>query len=273
MDALTNQAVDNNTLPVASITGDDAVTEGTPATFTVTLPSTPAASVTVNLTIGQTGDFVTSANRGAKTVTMGTMVSATHTVATVDDSTGEANGAVTATLDTGTGYTVASVPSNAASVTVNDADDDCYTTDTTVSWATDTLTDLAEDCTALLSLKDTLRGTASLNWSRTVRMDHWDGLTASNNIAGTPQRVKRLWLSSKSLTGTLPPALGRLTSLLHLQLENNQTERGDPDHVRRHDPPPDQLAIPLSPQKYPAELQPAGGVGSAEAAGNPDRVV
>ena len=38
---------------------------------------------------------------------------------------------------------------------------------------------LAEDCATLLGLKDTLSGTASLNWANTLYMDSWDGITVS----------------------------------------------------------------------------------------------
>ena len=98
----------------------------------------------------------------------------------------------------------------------------CSTTDTAVSWATGTLTDLATDCTTLLGLKDTLRGSATLNWSTGTRMDQWDGLDGTNYIGGTPPRVKRLDLSEKSLTGSIPPALGDLTNLERLDLDENQ---------------------------------------------------
>ena len=228
--ALSNEAVANNT-PVASIAGGAAVTEGGSATFTVTLSPVPTADITVNLTITQTGTFVADTDLGAKTVTVGTTGTATYPVATENDSTGEPAGAVIATLNTGTGYTVASEPDNTASVTVND-DDSCLTTDTAVSWATGTLTDLALDCTTLLNLKDTLQGTALLNWSRTVQMDQWNGFTGSNSIAGTPPRVERLWLiGGVNLTGIIPPELGSLTTLTALVLSNHQLSENIPPEL------------------------------------------
>ena len=74
---------------------------------------------------------------------------------------------------------------------------------------------LAEDCTTLLGLKDTLRGTASLNWAD--NMDSWDGIT----VSGTPARVTELSLAGNGLDGTIPPALGDLTHLVLLDLPNN----------------------------------------------------
>ncbi len=102
--------------------GTSPVTEGTDATFTVTATPAPRPSQSVNLTVTQSGSFVASGELGSsKTVTIGTSGEATYTVPTVDDSTVEVNGSVTVTVNSGTGYTVASAPNNAATVTVLDA--------------------------------------------------------------------------------------------------------------------------------------------------------
>ena len=124
--ALTDQTVTNDTgKPEASIFRDhSAVTEGNPASFTVTLDPVPATDVDVNLTITQMGDFVADTDElGAKTVTVPTQGSATYTVDTEGDSTDEPNGAVIVTLgaDTGTDYVVHPMYS-AAGVAVNDND-------------------------------------------------------------------------------------------------------------------------------------------------------
>ena len=108
--------------PVVSITGGSAVTEGGSATFTVSASPAPSANLTVNLTISQTGSFVAAGNLGSKTVTVPTSGSATYSVATVNDSADEANGAVAAALATGTGYSLHAT-NRSASVTVNDNDD------------------------------------------------------------------------------------------------------------------------------------------------------
>ena len=102
--------------------GTSPVTEGTAASFTVTADPAPR-SQSVNLTVTQSGSFVASGDLGSsKTVTIGTSGEATYTVPTQDDSTVEANGSVTVTVNSGTGYTVASAPNNAATVTVEDDD-------------------------------------------------------------------------------------------------------------------------------------------------------
>ena len=76
---------------------------------------------------------------------------------------------------------------------------------------------LVQDCLALLALKDALRGTASLNWSASSAVSGWDGVT----VSGTPKRVTTIDLRSKSLGGTLPAGLARLTKLSVLRLGGN----------------------------------------------------
>ena len=103
--------------------GMSPVMEGTAASFTVTATPAQRTSQSVNLTVTQSGSFVASGDLGgSKTVTIGTSGEATYTVPTVDDSTVEANGSVTVTVNSGTGYTVASAPNNAATVTVENND-------------------------------------------------------------------------------------------------------------------------------------------------------
>ena len=74
------------------------------------------------------------------------------------------------------------------------------------------------DCVTLLGLKDTLRGMATLNWSVDTAITSWDGV----RVQGSPHRITDLILTSKNLTGTIPPDLSRLDGLENLSLENNQ---------------------------------------------------
>ena len=76
---------------------------------------------------------------------------------------------------------------------------------------------LVQDCEALLVAKDTLRGTATLNWSKDLAIGSWDGITTS----GTPSRVTELDLSNESLSGTIPAELGTLFELTTLDLRSN----------------------------------------------------
>ncbi len=106
-------------IPVVSVTGGAGVTEGGNASFTVTANPAPASALTVSVTVSARGDY--GATTGSRTVTIPTAGSATFTVATTNDGNDEADGSVTATMNTGNGYTV-SASQGAATVSV--ADDD-----------------------------------------------------------------------------------------------------------------------------------------------------
>ena len=109
-------------VPVITITpGASPVTEGVGASFTVNANPAPAANLDVTVAVTQSGDFVASSNRGAKTVTIAAnATSKVYTVPTENDMVDEANGSVTVTVNNGQGYTVGSTA--AATVTVNDDD-------------------------------------------------------------------------------------------------------------------------------------------------------
>ena len=104
--------------PEISIAAGTDVTEGGDAVFTITADPAPHTDLDVAVEITQSGAFVST---GVRTVTIGTTGTATLTVAATDDSTDEADGTITATVDTGTGYTVSSTDGAA---TVNVSDDD-----------------------------------------------------------------------------------------------------------------------------------------------------
>ena len=75
---------------------------------------------------------------------------------------------------------------------------------------------LLADCETLLEARDALRGTGTLNWSVDTAIGSWDGVT----VDGTPQRVTKLELANKSLTGTIPSVLTKL-KLTTLKLAGN----------------------------------------------------
>ena len=77
---------------------------------------------------------------------------------------------------------------------------------------------LVRDCELLLSVKETLAGTATLNWSVDTAMSGWEGV----NTGGQPLRVTSLNLNGKSLGGSIPPELANLYALTTLNLNNNQ---------------------------------------------------
>ncbi len=106
-------------VPVVSITAGGDVTEGDSITFTLTASPPPAGPLDVTATVTAAGDWGAAA--GQRTVTIPASGTATLTVATADDHTDEPDGTITATLNSGDGYTV-SATQRAATVSV--ADDD-----------------------------------------------------------------------------------------------------------------------------------------------------
>ena len=102
--------------PEITISGGAGITEGGTATFTISANPAPASPITVNVGVSQSGAWGAS---GASTITV-SGATATYTIATSDDQVDEPNGSVTATVQSGSGYTVGS----ASSASVNVADDD-----------------------------------------------------------------------------------------------------------------------------------------------------
>ena len=109
------------TTPELFIAAGTGVTEGGSASFTITARPAPSAALTVAVTVSQRGDYAAPGATGARQVTVPTGGTASFTVATVDDAADEADGSVTATLASGTGYTV-SASQGAATAAVSDND-------------------------------------------------------------------------------------------------------------------------------------------------------
>ena len=76
---------------------------------------------------------------------------------------------------------------------------------------------LIDDCNALLTARDTLAGTATLNWSKDLAMASWDGI----RLGGSPQRVHYILLTDQELDGNIPAYLGDLTELRRIDLDEN----------------------------------------------------
>ena len=77
---------------------------------------------------------------------------------------------------------------------------------------------LVQDCSMLLSAKDTLAGSATLNWSASTRINDWNGVTV------TPRPVpyvRVLLLTEVGLTGSIPAALGGLEDVRRIDLDYN----------------------------------------------------
>ena len=120
VDGIATQTVVRPAVPEVSITAVGGIAEGGDATFTVSAIPAPAAALTVDVTVSQSGDFGVSP--GSHTVTIPASGSVTLTVATTNDSVDEAHGSVTAAVGAGTGYTVSGA-AGSASVAVADDDD------------------------------------------------------------------------------------------------------------------------------------------------------
>ena len=111
---------DGPALPVISVTSDGDVPEGADASFTVTANPAPDADLDVSVTVSAEGDY--GAATGQRTVTVSTGGIVSFAVGTTDDTTDETDGSVTATVNTGSDYTV-SATQGAATVAVSDNDD------------------------------------------------------------------------------------------------------------------------------------------------------
>ena len=88
---------------------------------------------------------------------------------------------------------------------------------------------LVADCEVLLEVRDTLAGTASLDWLASTSIGDWDGVT----LGGTPRRVTGLGLANRRLTGSIAVALGSLAELQSLLLSNNQLTGEIPGELAR----------------------------------------
>ncbi len=121
--AATPQAETPAAVPELSLAAGPAVDEGGSATFTVHADPAPAADLTVELTVAQSGDVLGAPGAGSRQVTLAAgAASATLAIATADDGADEADGSVSVSLDAGAGYTIAAGQA-AGTVAVRDNDE------------------------------------------------------------------------------------------------------------------------------------------------------
>ena len=92
---------------------------------------------------------------------------------------------------------------------------------------------LADDCAALLSAKDILAGSGSLDWSVDVPITQWPGVIATQSNDEDPARVVALNLTTSGLSGEIPPALGDLSALQALHLYGNELTGPIPPELGR----------------------------------------
>ena len=117
------QAEEQPATPELSLSAGSAVDEGGNATFTVTADPAPQSDLTIAWSVAQSGEYLAAPGAGTRTVVLTAgAASIALSVGTVDDNANEADGSVSVTLDTGTGYTVATGKDSAA-VAVRDNDE------------------------------------------------------------------------------------------------------------------------------------------------------
>ena len=115
---------DDDPLPVVTIAGGAAVTEGTPAAFTLSADRAPAADLAVKVEVEDApgSDFLASGDEGTKTVVIGSgLTSATLTVPTQADDDDEPDGPVRVALVAGSGYRLGAASAAAVAVADDDA--------------------------------------------------------------------------------------------------------------------------------------------------------
>ena len=88
---------------------------------------------------------------------------------------------------------------------------------------------LIGDCKVLLAGRDTLAGSATLNWSTALPIHRWQGIT----VDGSPRRVVELRHDSADLSGRIPPQLGSLSALRVLSFRSNDLFGGIPEDLAR----------------------------------------
>ena len=110
-------AVSDDDVPEVTITAGSGITEGGPATFTISASPAPASPIAVNIGVSQTGSWGAT---GPATVSV-SAATTTYAITTSDDNVDEANGSVTATVQSGSGYTVGSPSSGTVAVSDDDA--------------------------------------------------------------------------------------------------------------------------------------------------------
>ena len=208
--------VRDNDEPVVSVSAGSGVTEGSPASFTVSASPVPAAPLDVTLTVGQSGDFAAPGETGSRTVTVPVTGSVSINVATADDAADEPDGSVTASVDAGMGYAVAAAPANAATVTVTDNDATTPSTGPTISIADATMNENQHNGWFTVTLSE------KVAWPVHVHYATRD----SNPVSAVAGEDYLAWKRSWQLRARFRP--GQTETKIHVPLYNDSHDE-DPE--------------------------------------------
>ena len=189
--------------PEITISGGSGITEGGSATFTISASPVPASAITVNIGVSQSGDFGAT---GAATVSVNSATT-TYTIATSDDNVDEADGSVTATVQSGSGYTVGA----ASTATVAVADDDDApppAAEITISIEDASAPESASDLVFRVTLSEASDEDITVQWrtlasndpDRRARggQDYWDMSGQIRISAGETSGTGAVWLNQDS---------------------------------------------------------------------------
>ena len=95
---------------------------------------------------------------------------------------------------------------------------------------------LVRDCSVLLTAKDTLRGTAPLNWSADLSIGGWTGIVLGSVVnadgqGGLTYYVRDVMPAGIGLNGSIPSALAGLRDLRRLDLDSQQLSGSIPSEL------------------------------------------
>ena len=110
--------------PTVTITAGASVSEGVSAGFTLERTGATTTQLEVAVTVTESGSMLSGTPATSVTISAGS-ATASLSIATVNDAVSEAASVVTATMTSGSGYTVGS--NNSATVTVTDDDEPSFT--------------------------------------------------------------------------------------------------------------------------------------------------
>ncbi|MXW92744.1 MAG: hypothetical protein F4X42_12115 [Rhodospirillaceae bacterium] len=166
--------------PEITIAAGADVTEGTAATFVLTADPVPTAPLDVTVTVAADGAFGITA--GERMVTIPVSGSFTLTLATAGDDADEPDGAVSATVAAGTGYTVGSASSGTVAIADDDLPPPAADPEVTIAAGSG----VTEGTAASFVLTASPAPTAPLDVTVTVATDGAFGITAGERTVTIP---------------------------------------------------------------------------------------